>query len=127
MTALYADTTAPAGGLVDHLNAENAGTAEAPAEVPGRYADVELADGTRYTVRVINRDYVLWDKTATKHRFGSATDTPFRFSTFLAWAASTREGLYEGRFADFEDRDAVEIESRTVARADGEDTARPTR
>lgn len=60
--------------------------------LPGKRCHVVLEDGTRMTVRITNRDYIAWDMTAPKHRWGKAGDVPFLAGTFMAWTAAKREG-----------------------------------
>ena len=53
-------------------------------------------DGPAYTVQPLNPDMLLYEDTAQTHRWrGGATDTPFRWMTFLAWAASRRTGVID--------------------------------
>lgn len=95
--------------------------AEAPAERPGTYADVVMTDGTAFSVRITNREYLAWDKTAPRHGWGKPADVPFLLATFLAFAAAKREGLFGGTFDAF--KEAVDdVDQRKV---DGEEG--PTR
>lgn len=72
---------------------------------------VTLKDRDPIDVRILNPDRVRWDITAQKHKWPAFQDAPFLGTTFLAWAAMRREGLYTGSFEDFRDRDALEVES----------------
>jgi hypothetical protein len=83
---------------------------------------VSMNDGAEYTVRITNRDRVAWDKTAPRHKWGSASDVPFLASTFLAWSASYREGLTDLKFEQFSEAcdDLVDV-------TDKDEDARPTR
>jgi hypothetical protein len=94
--------TSPTGGLIDHLNATAAADLDAPSEyaLPGQLVQVTLADAAPFTVRVTNREYVAWDKTAIKHKW-SPQNQPFLFASFLAFAGARREGLYVGTFDAF--------------------------
>lgn len=134
---------APAGGLVDHVNAEldhsTGPIVEAPSPVnesltgeqeadddgevtlPGSYADCAWA-GEEFTVRITNRERVLWDKTSRKHEWGPAEDSPNFALTFMAWSACRRDQLPAGRLTLDEFVDQVEdVEGRRVRRV------RPTR
>lgn len=72
---------------------------------------VTLKDRDPIDVRILNPDRVRWDMTAQKHKWPAFQDAPFLGTTFLAWAAMRREGLYTGSFEDFRDRDALDVES----------------
>ena len=50
------------------------------------------ADGEPYEIQCYNPDLLLFEETAVKHRWKGPTDAPFRWLTFLAWAASRRTG-----------------------------------
>ncbi len=62
-------------------------------------------------VTITNPDRVRWDMTRSKHNWPTFNDAPFLGTTFLAWAALRREGIYTGTFEDFRDRDAVDVQS----------------
>jgi hypothetical protein len=98
-------------------------TATEERTLPGQRFEIVLADGTGFTARVTNREYVLWDKTARQHKWGSATESPFTFASFIAWAAARRDGLYEPSFETFQ----KEAEQVLAVDGDEDDAARPTR
>ena len=100
MTALDDDPRfAPAGGLVDHLNADAEHSEHA---LPGMYTQVTLEGQEPFTVRVTNRDYLAWDKTSVRQKpVWKADVSPFLFATFLAWSAARREGKFDGYFDAF--------------------------
>jgi hypothetical protein len=50
------------------------------------------ADGEPYEVQCYNPDLLRFEETAAVHRWKGPTDAPFRWLTFLAWAASQRTG-----------------------------------
>ncbi len=102
-----------------------AATEKGPKErkLPGKRARVTLEGSEPYEVQIDNRDYLRWDKTAPRQKWGSGRDVPFLMATFLAWAASTRAGLTDLKWADFEAA-ALEVEELTE---DESDLARPTR
>lgn len=93
-------------------------------KLPGRRTLVELDGLEPFEVRIDNRDYLRWDRTAPKRKWGSGRDVPFLMATFLSWSAATRAGLTDLRWEDFEER-AVSVEE--VRDEDGDDDARPTR
>jgi hypothetical protein len=96
---------------------------DAEHALPGRRALVTLPGGEAFTVRVTNRELVLWDKTAPRHKWGAAQDVPFLARSFTAWAAATRDGLTAMRFEAWNDAPLM-IEDLAE---DGTDAARPTR
>lgn len=62
-------------------------------------------------VPVINPDRIRWDMTRAKQKWPSFEEAPFLGTTFLAWSAMKREGLYNDTFENFRDRDAIDIQS----------------
>lgn len=48
------------------------------------------ADGDPFVVQALNPDLMLFEDTAAKHRWPSPGTAPFRWLTFLAWAAARR-------------------------------------
>lgn len=95
---------------------------EPEVTLPGHRIHVVLDDGAEWTVRADNRDFLRWDKTAPRHKWDARTQ-PFLLQTFLAWAASRRQGLTELSFDAFGD---VCLEARDV-KDEADDEARPTR
>jgi hypothetical protein len=93
--------------------------------LPGHRARVVLTDGTEHVARVTNREYVLWDKTAPRHKWGSGQEVPFRFATFLAFAALKRDGLIDLTFEKFEE--VCEVCDDISDEEEEEDVARPTK
>jgi hypothetical protein len=101
----------------------NLPTAEPEARtLPGHRMHVVMADGAEFDVRITNRDRVAWDKTAPRHKWGSASEVPFLASTFLAWSAAYREQLTDLKFEQFQEQceDIADV-------TDTGDDVRPTR
>jgi hypothetical protein len=100
-----------------------------PRALPGRRVQITLDDGTpagvTHVVRVTNRELVLWDRTAPKHKWGAAQDVPFLANTFTAWAAARRAGVIgqDVRFETFQEL-CLDV---TDLPEDESDAARPTR
>jgi len=90
--------------------------------LPGHRMHVSMADGSEFDVRITNRDRVAWDKTAPRHKWGSASEVPFLASTFLAWSAAYREQLTDLKFEQFQEQ-CDDLRDLTAV----EDDARPTR
>jgi len=42
-----------------------------------------------------NRDILLWETTRVRHKWPPMTESPFRWMTFLSWAAARRTGAIE--------------------------------
>lgn len=61
-------------------------------------------------VTPINPDLVRYDMTAQKHQWGGGDQRPILFTTFIAWAAAKREGLYAGSWDDWSERDCLNVE-----------------
>lgn len=114
-----ADETTPADNVALTDDDE---VVDGEVTLPGNYADCEDADGRLFTVRVTNRERILWERTARKHEWGEATDSPHEALTFMAWSAARRAGDPAGSytFQQFVDQ-VVEVKGRQVARV------RPTR
>lgn len=93
--------------------------------LPGHYSKVWLAgQDDPITVRVTNRERVLWDKTAPKHKWGKAEDVPFIAATFCAWAAAKRDGLTNLTHEQFQE--ACEDIEGVDEDQEEEDAVRPT-
>lgn len=82
---------------------------------------VTMLDGNTYTVKVGNPDRVRWDMTRSKHNWPSAGDAPFLMTTFMAWSALKREGLYSGTWEQFSDTDCVDLDTDAADAADAAD------
>lgn len=78
------DLTAP-DNLLDMATEEEAG-------LPGRRCRVQLEGGDVFVVRITNREYIAWDKTAPRKKWGAMGEVPFLAATFMAWIAAKREG-----------------------------------
>jgi hypothetical protein len=94
-TAAVADTYVTNGGAVVDVPLPDG---PFPLPVTGRGLAIPrlrwtAADGTAHTVQALNPDLMLFEDTAAKHRWPGPTVAPFRWLTFLAWAASRRTGL----------------------------------
>lgn len=115
------------GGRADGPALELATTEE--RTLAGAVTKVTMVDGTSFTVRITNRDYVAWDRTAPRKKWGKAEDVPFLAATFMAYTAARREGRTTLPF----DQPGVEnwcdsvdeVDSRADDE-DGPDVARPT-
>jgi hypothetical protein len=90
-------------------------------KLPGRLCTVELDGLEPFEVRIDNRDYLRWDKTAPRRKWGSGRDVPFLMATFLAWSAATRAGLTTMPWETFEEC-AVAVDT-----IEEDADARPTR
>jgi hypothetical protein len=53
------------------------------------------ADGDPYIVQVLNPDLLQFEDTAATHRWKGPGEAPFRWVTFVAWAASRRTGVID--------------------------------
>jgi hypothetical protein len=84
---------------------------------------VEMADGTTFTVRVTNPDYLRWDMTAERRGWGKATDKPFLAQTFVTWCAAKREKATDLGWDDFQES-CIQIAALEVD--DEADVIRPT-
>lgn len=53
---------------------------------------VVMEDASTWEVQTYNPDLISWDRTRAKHGWPTMDKAPFLWMTFLAWAASRREG-----------------------------------
>jgi hypothetical protein len=82
------------------------------------------ASGEAYEVQAYNPDLLLFEDTQAKHRWPGPSAAPFRWLTFLAWAASRRTGRIEASVTWDEFRaSTLQVESLNTPDA----TATPTR
>jgi len=112
---------------------EEAATVAEPEakKLPGKRARVTLEgpDGLPaepVEVRIDNRDYIAWDKTAPRMGWVKKKDdaTPiYVMATFLSFSAMTRQGLTSLTWKQFE---AACIEAEEIVE-DEADTAHPTK
>jgi hypothetical protein len=91
-------------------------------KLPTPLARVRLTDGRVLEARVINPDYLRWDRTASKHGWPKMAEAPFLWQTFLAWSALRREGLIADSvtWEEFSDHLAEQVEMQGLP---GTDTA----
>jgi hypothetical protein len=82
--------------------------------LPGQHFRIYMEGGDQLVARVTNRERVLWDKTAPKHKWGQAQDVSSLSTTFCIWGALRRQGDYAGTFDAFcdamEDFDILKAE-----------------
>lgn len=62
---------------------------------------VTPAEGAPYEVQALNPDLLRFEDTAARHKWAGPSVAPFRWLTFLAWAASKRTRLTELTWEDF--------------------------
>jgi hypothetical protein len=43
-------------------------------------------------IQTDNRDLLAWESTSRRHKWGSFSDFPFKWLTFLSWSAARRAG-----------------------------------
>lgn len=72
---------------------------------------ITLSDGSTHEVEVGNPDRVRWDMTRNRQKWPTAGDAPFLMTTFMAWAAMKRLGLYEGTWEQFSETDCVGLDT----------------
>src|SRR5262245_12491696 len=70
-----------------------------------------MADGRELTVRVLNPDYLRWDRTAAKHNWPPMAKAPFTWLTFVAWSALRRTSQIpeDVTWEAFSERDALQV------------------
>jgi len=75
------------------------------------FVTVSMEDGRELSVRVLNPDYLRWDRTAAKHGWPSMAKAPHTWLTFVAWSALKREGQIgpEVTWEDFSERLCLQV------------------
>ena len=106
---------------IDELQAVAEETTRA---LPGRRYVVTMEDGQTFTARTSNREFVAWDKTAPRHKWGAAQDVPFLALSFTVWAAARRAEQLD-QAVNF-DRFIATCEHIEPVKQDASDVARPT-
>lgn len=91
-------------------------------KLAGRRCRVLLSDGTRLELRITNREYIGWDKTAPRKKWGAMADVPFLAATFMAWLAAKRQ---DETTLTWEQWQTQVVECENLAE-EPEDLARPT-
>ena len=72
-------------------------------------AEVTLADNRTLSLTITNPDMVMWDMTSHKHKWPAMKDAPMLWATFVTWRAAVRSGQYAGKWEEWMERDAVDI------------------
>lgn len=62
---------------------------------------IDMDNGDHFDVQTKTADYLLYETTAKKHRWGGVSDNPAQWEAFLAWAALRRLGKYSGTWESF--------------------------
>jgi hypothetical protein len=78
---------------------------------------VVMDDGAEWEVQTLNPDLLRYEDTAARHKWGSPQDSPMLWSTFIAWAASKREGLTALKWEEFKDA-AISISVQELTEMD---------
>lgn len=94
--------------------------------LPGQRTKITFIDGTEYTVRVLNPDYLRWDLSRGKRGWPAGSDAPFLFATFLAWSGAKREGRFAGTYEEFAEQVADVSPITPDEDQDAGDVIRPT-
>lgn len=73
------------------------------------HCHVEFTDGREIDIDTTTRDYVNYENTARKHKWGPMGDNPAIWEAFAAWSALKRTGQFDGTWEAFLDA-AVNVE-----------------
>jgi hypothetical protein len=97
--------------------------------LPGKRFRVTLGDDESFTVRVTNRDFIAWDRTAPRKKWGTQAEVPFLFVAFCTWSASRREKFTSLNFDAPDGNCWCDVVEDITPLEDGaeDDAARPTR
>ena len=72
--------------------------------------NVTTKNDQHLTAEVLNPDLHRYEITAARKGWPPTESAPITFATFVAWAALTRQGDYNGTFETFAETDAVKVE-----------------
>jgi len=76
---------------------------------------VEMENGDAFEVSTKTADYLLYEQTAKRHKWGGVSDNPALWEAFLAFAASRRVGKFAGTWEAFQKEvDIVEANPEDV-------------
>ncbi len=76
---------------------------------------VEMENGDVFDVSTKTADYLLYEETAKRHKWGGISDNPAKWEAFLAWAALRRLGKYVGTWEAFKaEVDMIEAKQEDV-------------
>jgi hypothetical protein len=89
-------------------------------------ARARLSDGRVLEARVLNPDYLRFDRTAAKHNWPKAAEAPFLWQTFLAWSAFRRTGQIAESvtWEEFSDHLAEQVELEGLGPVEDEEAER---
>lgn len=70
---------------------------------------VELMDGRTLTGRMVMRDVSRYEDVAKKQKppWGTVSENPARWESFVSWAALTRAGAWDGTYEAYVDEVAA--------------------
>jgi len=83
---------------------------------------VELVDGQQITARTVMRDMNRYEDVAKKQKppWGTISESPAKWESFVSWSAVTREGKWEGTLEQWIDAVAsIEFEFDEVRPTNG--------
>ena len=76
---------------------------------------IEMENGDVYDVTTKTADYLLFETTAKRHKWGGVSDNPALWEAFLAWSAARRVGKFAGTWETFQKEvDMVEAKQQEV-------------
>jgi len=76
---------------------------------------VEMENGDVFDVTTRTSDYLLYERTAKIHKWGTVSDNPALWEAFLAWASLRRVGKFSGTWEAFQkDVEMVEAKQQNV-------------
>jgi hypothetical protein len=62
---------------------------------------IEMENGDVFDVTTKTSDYLLFETTAKRHRWGGISDNPALWEAFLGWSALKRVGKFSGTWEEF--------------------------
>jgi hypothetical protein len=63
---------------------------------------IEMENGDTFDVKTKTADYLLFETTAKRHKWGGVSENPALWEAFLAFAASRRVGKFTGTWEVFQ-------------------------
>ena len=76
---------------------------------------IAMDNGDEFEVQTKTADYLLYEQTAKRHKWGGVSDNPALWEAFLAWASARRVGKFSGTWEAFQKEvDIVEASPEDV-------------
>lgn len=86
---------------------------------------VELLDGSQHDITIDNPSLVAWDRERGRNNWPTATDAPYLWMTFIAWHHLKATGVHDFKWADFSEKQCLEVGDPAGGEEDAADPTQP--